>query len=319
MKRGIIIILFVSILLISPLVQAQTYSGFNRFTDDVKLFFSFGDKKVNTALEIREKEVDSAIENFQNENTEEVDKNLKNAWEKLQLVQERVTLNTAGEVTESANRIRNRIIEQGDLTEDFEVYVLEEEKTELTAEWVIEVNGKEGQTLNGKEGQTLDGKVEVVYEIDGERVVKIENRIKEIDNEIAKWVVETSDGKDERNSGLKLEVKTETAEGKDDGLKREVKTNVAGDGTLKNDPLPVPDLNKVNPDLYDPDARAPGDSLDGDCGDDVVCGGANDVIENVEGDNVIDGGTGTEGVNEEPSPAVEVDGATGTPGIVDED
>jgi len=315
MKRGMVIILL-GVLLTAPFVQAQTYSGLNRFTDDVKLFFSFGDNKVNTALDIREKEVDSAIENFQNQNLEGTDKNLQNAWEKLQLVQERVTLNTAGEVTESANKIRNRIIEQGNLTEDFEVYILEEEKTELTAEWVIEVNGKEGQTLGGE--------VEVVYEIDGERIVKIENRIDQIDKEIAKWVVETSEGKDgEGDSGLKWEVKTEVAGGKDDGLKREVKTSVAGDGTLKDEPLPVPDLNQVNPDLYDPNARAPGDTWEVDdggyaegttadgasCGDGVVCGGEGNVAPD----------PGSPGVQEAPSPAVEVDGATGTPGVVDED
>ncbi|MEA3378801.1 MAG: hypothetical protein U9Q69_04130, partial [Nanoarchaeota archaeon] len=59
-------------LLVLPLVlaqeQSQTYYGFNRFTDNVKMFFTSGDNKVGLALEIREKEVDSAIINSQNQN-----------------------------------------------------------------------------------------------------------------------------------------------------------------------------------------------------------------------------------------------------------
>ena len=63
MKKGVLIILLLGMLFISPLVQAQTYSGFNRFTDNVRLTFSGGDNKVRLDLEIREKEISSAINN----------------------------------------------------------------------------------------------------------------------------------------------------------------------------------------------------------------------------------------------------------------
>lgn len=297
-SASLILILFLIVSM--PIVSAQTYSGLNRFVDGAKLFFSFGDKNVRVAIDIKEKEINSAIENVQNGNEEQANKNLENAWGKLQMIQEKVSVDTAQEVKENSNEIRNRIIQEGDLTENFDVYVLEEEKTGLTAEWVIEINGKEGQTMNN------------VVE---NRTIEIETRIDEIDNEISNWVVEhtyaegTSAGGEAGvvvEGGLVNVVKTEIANG-DNGLKREVKTSVQGDGTLKNDPLPVPNLNQVNPDLYDPNARAPGDTIDDtyddatltqgeSCGEGVVCGGEN---------NAIDGGTGTEGVHEEPSPAVE--------------
>ena len=286
MKRGVAVLILVT-LLIFPLVQAQEYSNFNRFTDNLKLFFSFGDTKVKLALEIREKEINSAIENIQNRNTEEADKNLQNAWKKLQIVQEKVSLNNAGEITQNSNEIRNKIKNEN-LTDEFEVYILEEEKTGLTAEWVIEKNGPIGQNAtnqidaNGTIGQT--------------RVQQIEERIVEIDNSITEWVVENSVAGDNKDNGLTWEIKTEISKG-DNGLKREVKTSVAGDGTLKNDPLPVPDLNAINPDLVTKDTTknevvqgdggegyASGTTADGgDCGEGVVCGGENDVIENIEG------------------------------------
>ncbi|MEK6833562.1 MAG: hypothetical protein AABY32_05960 [Nanoarchaeota archaeon] len=274
MKKGLIVLLLLGILLILPFVQAQTYSGFEKFTDNVKLFFSFGDNKVRMALEIREKEVNSAMENFKNGNEEDSSKSLKKAWKRLQFIQEKVSFNTAQEVKESSNEIRENITQEENLSEEFDVYVLEEEKTELTAEWIIEVNGKEGQNLgnevvvNGSEGQ--------------DRINEIEIRIDEIDDEISNWVIENEIAGDEgTGGGLTLEVKTEVAEG-DDGLKPEVKNYVAGDGTDKNEVVGDGDKNLANPDLYNPDARAPGDTLDetyddeivnsnGNCGEGVVC------------------------------------------------
>ena len=137
MKKGMIILVLVGILLVLPLIQAQTYSGFERVADNVNLFLSSGDNKVRLALEIREKEVNSAMENTLNGNEENSDKNLKSAWETLQLIQEKVTLNTAEEIKESSDGIIGLINEEGDLSEDFDVYVLEEEKTGLTAEFTL--------------------------------------------------------------------------------------------------------------------------------------------------------------------------------------
>ena len=59
LRKGIAVLFLLGILFISPLAlaqeQYQTYSGFNRFTDNIRLFFSGGDSKVKLALEIREK------------------------------------------------------------------------------------------------------------------------------------------------------------------------------------------------------------------------------------------------------------------------
>ncbi len=310
MKKEVIVLLLLGILFVSPLVsaqeQAQTYSGFNRFIDNARMFFSSGDNKVRIALEIREKEVNSAIKNNFNGNEKESDKNLEKAWEKLQIIQEKVSLNTAEEIKESSQEIIGTINQEEALPENFEVYSLEEEKTGLTAEWVIEVNGKEGQTIQNE--ITVNGSIGQQT-----RVVEIEKRIVEIDNGISEWVVEhtyaegTGPGGEAGvvvEGGLTNVVRSEVNNG-DNGLKPEVKTYVAGDGTMKDEPLPEPDLNKINPDLYDPNARAPGDTIDetydddsinnGNCGDGVVCGGEN---------NVIEGGQGTEGTND-IAPAVD--------------
>jgi len=130
MKKSVIVLL-VAILLISPLIQAQTYSGLNRFTDDVKLFFSSGDNKVMTALAIREKEVESAINNIQNQGEDKAIKNLEKAKQKLQIVQEKVSLETSEEIQTSVDEIIDKINEEDDLPDEFDDYILEEEKHNL--------------------------------------------------------------------------------------------------------------------------------------------------------------------------------------------
>jgi hypothetical protein len=53
------------------------------------------------------------------------------------------------------------------------------------------------------------------------------------------------------------------------GLKPEVKTYVAGDGTDKNDPLPEPDLNKINPELVPVDETVT-NNIDGGVGTNII-------------------------------------------------
>ncbi len=137
MKRGMIVLLLLGVLLVSPLVlaqeQAQVYSGFDRFIDNVKLVFSGGDNKVRLALDIREKEVDSAIINSQNQGEDKAIQNLERAKKKLQVVQEKVSLGTSEEIKTSVDEIIDKINEEEDLPDEFEDYLLEEEKTQLTA------------------------------------------------------------------------------------------------------------------------------------------------------------------------------------------
>jgi len=111
----------------------QTYSGLDSFIDNIKLTFSEGNNKVRLALEIREKEVNSAINNIQNQGEDEAVKNLERAREKLQIVQEKVSLDTSEEIKTSVDEIVNKI-NQEELPDEFEDYILEEEKTQLTAE-----------------------------------------------------------------------------------------------------------------------------------------------------------------------------------------
>ena len=137
MKKEVIVLVLLGILLVSPLVLAQeksqTYSGFSRFVDDVKLTFSGGDDKVRLALEIREKEVNSAIINSQNQNEKNAIKNLERAHKRLQFVNGKVSLDVVDEVKESVDEVVNKIEDEEDLSDNFDVYVLEEKKTQLTA------------------------------------------------------------------------------------------------------------------------------------------------------------------------------------------
>lgn len=175
--RSIFISILITILIVSPLVlaqeQTQTYSGFNRFTDNVKLFFSSGDNKVNLALEIREKEINSVLENM--EDDKETTKSLERARNKLLLVQEKLSANNAEKVKVNVNEIIDKVKDYENLSEEFKNYILEEEKTQLTAKLVVEVDGKEGQTMtrevvkNGTTGQNTI-KIVVIGE-NGEEII----------------------------------------------------------------------------------------------------------------------------------------------------
>ncbi len=138
MKKEVIILFLIGMLLISPLVlaqeEAEMYSGFNRFTNNVQLFFSGGENKVQVALEIREKEIDSAIINSQNQNEKDAIKNLEKAHKKLQVVNDKISLESADDVKVSVDEVINKIEEEENLSENFDVYVLEEKRTQLTAE-----------------------------------------------------------------------------------------------------------------------------------------------------------------------------------------
>jgi len=512
MKKGLVVLLLLGILLIIPLVQAQTYSGFNRFTNNVQLFFSGGDNKVIMVLEIREKEVNSAMENFKNGDEKDSSKNLEKAWKRLQFIQEKVSFGTAEEVKGSVNETMTLINEEGNLSNEFDVYILEEEKTGLTAEltqktfeyckkianedfdlmlkeekcnpktaqpglekelkelkniqeelfielmWnirsciddpgtcncdeVVDISEKakcekmvalavkceykEDETSCGElkamepekgdgfaesfvpdflmdlfkknqsmieyniihsdgvpeecwdendkpeceqydylkegygrknneeksgnlnkeptmqesipqcfdeEGNFLEekcGKIiiirneeglinyiaknqidEIINEFENKskqhtmdingsggqnKIDKVEMSIDKVDNEISNWVVENDVVGEEGDDGLVSFVKTDIAGG-DGGLNPEVKTYVKGDGTVKDDSLPEPDLNEVNPDLYNSDARAPGDTIDGtyDNNDDGTYAD-NEIVGG-------DGGEGVEGTND-VAPAV---------------
>ena len=199
MKRGIIVILLISILLVSPLVlaqeQSQTYTGFDRFIDNVKMFFTFGDNKVMLALNIREKELNSAIINTNNGENEKAEKNLERARKRLQYVQRKVSSEIAEEVKIDINETLDKINAEENLPDSFEIYALEEEKTGLTAELVIELGGEEGQTLTRgivKDNTSGENKVEIVVEGDvGQtEIMGIEEQIEEIDNQISVKIVE---------------------------------------------------------------------------------------------------------------------------------
>jgi hypothetical protein len=279
-KRGICLVL-IGILLVLPIVfaeeqvqneiqkqpQTQTYPGFNRFLDNTRLFFSSGDNKVNLALEIREKEVVSALEKFENSEKESALNNLERARKKLLIVQSKVSIDNANEVKSNINTLITKINENQNISEEIETYLLEEEKTQLTAELVIETDGKEGQTLkreivkNESTGQNMV-RIVVVGENGEEIITEIQGQIGQIQNRIAERFVKIDIAGKANEGDLENGVYVAKGEGNgDNGLKTEVKTYTAEDGTDREEELPEPDLDAINPDLYDPDARAPGDTI----------------------------------------------------------
>ena len=190
MKRIFALLFLMVILSVIPSVfaeeRAQTYSSFAKFVDNVRMLLSFGDKKVKVALEIRDKEVDSAVANTKNGDDEEAERNLERARKKLQFVQNKVSKDIAEDVKSDVAEALDRVKEK-DLPDNFKTYVLEEEKTQLTAELVIQVEGKEGQNLSRemvKDGEGGENTVDVVVEVDNvsPEIMKIEMRIDEIDN-----------------------------------------------------------------------------------------------------------------------------------------
>lgn len=139
-RNGVIIFLSLGIFLVSPVAlaqeQFQVYSGFNRFIDNIGLFFSVGDSKVRLALEIREKEVNSALKNAEDGNLENAIKNLEKAQAKLKFIQEKISLKNSEEIKESIEEIKDKI-SKSNLPEEFKKYGLEEEKTQLIAELTL--------------------------------------------------------------------------------------------------------------------------------------------------------------------------------------
>ena len=177
MKKRVIGLLLLGIILVSSLVLAQeqtqteeqtkTYSGFDRLVDNVKMIFTFGDNKVMLALNIREKELNSAIINTNNGDNDKAEKNLERAKEKLQFVQNKVSKDIAEDVKTNIDKTISKINEAENLPDNFKTYILEEEKTQLTAELVIE--GK-GQTLT---------KEMVKDEATGENTIKVQDFVDE--------------------------------------------------------------------------------------------------------------------------------------------
>jgi hypothetical protein len=250
MKKGVIVLVLLGILLISPFIlaqeQTQTYSGFDRFVDNIKMFFSSGDNKVQLALEIREKELNSAMINVQNQEEEKAIQNLERARNKLLIVQEKVSNEIAGGVQKNVKEVIDKLESQDNLPEEFELYKLEEEKTRLTAELVVEVEGKEGRTLTREIVKNQEtGEKEVKIDVGGTegqtKTWEIKNQIEETNTNMNNWRVEhtyaegTGPGGE---SGVIVEgdeeIKTGSAEG-DNGLKPEVKTDVASGGGHEDD------------------------------------------------------------------------------------
>jgi len=282
MKKNAITLILLGLFLVSPLAlaqeqvptqeQAKIYSGFGRFVDNVKMFFSFRDKKVMLALDIRDKELSSAIMNAKNGDEENAEKNLERAKKRLQFVQNKVSKDVAENVKTNINKTIDKINEEKDLSNNFGTYLLEEKKTQLTAELAIEKDGKDGKS--GK------NKVEII--VDGEngqsKIMEIEGKIMEIDNQIKERVIDNAikDGNDNGDGDLTPEVKTDKAS------TGEEKNVVAEEITVEDGAIDVvEDIVK--------DDKIKTNKENGD---------ASSAVNNIDGkiDDEINGGSGEPGV-----------------------
>lgn len=300
MKKSVIALLLISILIL-PLVSAEeNYSNFERIKDNVKMFFSFGDKKVQLALEIKEREINSAIYNANEGNQEEAEKNIENAWKKLEIIENKVSINTAEQVKTSSTNTIEQINNQNNLPPEAELFVLKEEKTQLAAEWVVVEDGPEGQT----------------------KTVEINEQANEVNNEIKNWVVEHTI--EEGDDGLTWEVKTDIAEGNyDGGLKPVVLTDVAGGNS--DDGLKPEVLTAVEEGGHE------SNSIENNIGEGGLAEGTNlgspDIIEEQPNDFIAEGtvenpsndlDSGNDGSNNLDNQVGGVDDGPGEPGVVDE-
>lgn len=304
MKKSVICLVLISMLLISPLIlaeeQSQTYSGLDRFVDNAKLFFSGGENKVALALEIREKEVNSALVNIENDDTNSANKNLENALEKLLIVQKKVSPESADEVNENVNNVVDKI-EEKNLTESLNRYVLEEEKTQLVAKLVVEMNGTEGQTLSREIVQSenenrktvkimIQNENGEIQEIEGEEglrndtaVWEIVGGINEVNNNIEEWNVEHTYAEGTNSNGETKWI----IEGDEENIKTS-----GGENDVEEE-------NEKDPSKYDASKEEPVDKGGDTTKNEVVegDGGEGDYAEGTtaEGENTIYEGTGGEG------------------------
>ncbi len=332
MKKEVIVLFLIGVLFISPLVlaqeEAQVYSNLDRIVDNVKFFFSAGDNKVGLALEIREKEVNSAIENLHNNEVNDANDNLENAMNKLLVVQERVSSNVAGEVEESVNNVMEKI-EESDLTETFERYVLEEEKTGLVAKLVVEVEGKEGQTLtrevvqsdnenrrtvkvtvrneNGEiEEREVEGGLrnevathEVIQSIDTDEgeVWEIVEGINKVENQIVERVVKVEMAQMEEKANREVSdriIKTEVK--KDGGVDDDVASGPQGIVGYQGEDNGEKERSTEKQDIVEGEDEIKNEVVEGD-------GGEGDYAEGTtaEGENNIDSSSSSESSGDESS------------------
>ncbi|HLE06705.1 MAG TPA: hypothetical protein VI790_05090 [Candidatus Nanoarchaeia archaeon] len=137
-SSSIKIILLIGLLLTPSIANAQElqkYSFFSRLIDGFRLFFSQGESRVDLLLEIKEKEINSAIVNAGEGNFNEAIRSLDNAKNNMQSVQGLINLNNTQKITSSVNKTINQLIKI-DLPKEFNDYLIDEQVTGSSAELI---------------------------------------------------------------------------------------------------------------------------------------------------------------------------------------
>jgi hypothetical protein len=137
MKKEVLsVLLLVLVLFISSFVSAYSITG--RVIDDIRMNFASGDAKAGIAMDIRDKEIEVAIENVKEGDLEKAIENLERAKEKLEIIQKEASFEMAEDIKVNTEEITNKIEENKNVNPEFAVYfenhIIEEEKTQLFAE-----------------------------------------------------------------------------------------------------------------------------------------------------------------------------------------
>jgi hypothetical protein len=123
------------ILIISPAfsLEVQKYSFFDKFIDGFRLFFSSSEAKVDLLLEIKEKEINSAIASYAEGNLNEANKSLTSATLNLERIVGLTTLNNTEKISSSiANTVSQ--LSALNISKAFNDYIVDEQAAKASAQ-----------------------------------------------------------------------------------------------------------------------------------------------------------------------------------------
>ncbi|MFA5332936.1 MAG: hypothetical protein WC376_00380 [Candidatus Nanoarchaeia archaeon] len=135
MKHIKSIIISLIILTLAPAfsLEVQKYSFFDKFIDGFRLFFSSGEAKIDLLLEIREKEVNSAIASYAEGNLDEANKSLISATLNLEKLMGLTTLNNTEKISSSISNTVSQLSALN-ISKAFNDYVIDEQAAKASAQ-----------------------------------------------------------------------------------------------------------------------------------------------------------------------------------------
>ncbi len=134
--------LFIVLVLFMNVVAAQPYPITGKVVDDLRMFFARGDKKAEIALEVREKDINSAIENIKAGNINEAIKELERAKERLELIQKTASPDVIDKVNLSVQEVIDKIMQSKDINPEFSAYLEKHLNEEQKTQFAVQLSDK---------------------------------------------------------------------------------------------------------------------------------------------------------------------------------